>query len=189
MKTKSSGIVTAEQIRRRAEAEAWEPPELVTLPSSGFVVKMRRPRPLAYVLAKHPLPQLIALKVQAYQKAAETPGISLEQQEELLLEQARIFYAAMTPENRLALLLSQSEILCAAILEPKFALEPKEGELDPRLLAIEDQKFILDWIRGEVESDGSDLGGFRDAPGPTADRPSSGEVRVPPQRAAARKDR
>jgi len=167
MKTKRSGIATAEEIRRRAEAEAWEPPELVTLPVSGHVLKMRRPRPLAYVLAKHPLPQSIALKVAA---AGGIENIDLSK------------------EDQLALLLSQSEILCAAILEPKFALEPQEDELDPRLLPLPDQEFILAWIRGEAASDGSDLAGFRGEPGPAAGGASGGKVRVPPERVAARKN-
>jgi hypothetical protein len=37
METKLSGIATSEEIRRRAEAEAWEPPEAVTLPKTGFL--------------------------------------------------------------------------------------------------------------------------------------------------------
>lgn len=143
-------IARVEDFRQRAEAEAWEEPVRIVLPKSGLAVVVRRPRPLAYTLVAHPVAYCLAAQI-AEAGSVETAGL--------------------TAEDRRALAMAAEEVFCAAIVEPKFALEPGPDAIDPRWVPPEDRLFLTRYIGGEVAADGRNLAPFspeRDAAGSSA---------------------
>lgn len=167
MGERTNDIATVEDFRQQAEAEAWEPPVRLILPKSGLGVLARRPKPLAYLLVAHPLPDSVTAKA-GLVGSIEAPGLSLEE--------------------RAAMARASSEVLCAAILEPKFALDPGPEAVDPRWLPPADMEFLWKWIGGEVSVDGASLVPFRQDSGPVSAGASGADVPLPPEPTGTRKD-
>lgn len=136
----SGAIATAEDLRKAAEAEAYDPPANVRLPKSRFVILVRRPRPLAYLIGGAPLPQGLAAKL----AASEEP-------ENLYL----------TDDERTALFERRAHVHLSCFIQPKFSLNPGEGEANLAWLPEEDRTFLARYLGGEIDADGADLGTFR----------------------------
>lgn len=141
-------VATAEDLRKAAEAEAYDPPERLALPKSGFIVLVRRPRPLAYLIGGAPLPQGLAAKL----AASEDPE-----------------NAYLTDEDRRALFERRARVHLSCFIQPKFSLDPADGEANLAWLPEEDRNFLARYLGGEIDADGADLGTFRADP---ASRPA-----------------
>lgn len=167
--TKDNGIASAEDFRKAAEADAFEEPRRIVLPASGFAVVLRRPRPMAFTLLRHPLPQSLASRVSEF--AAGTGA-----GQEFPLPKPE--YSA---EELAALSRRAVEMLSLVFVAPRLSLTPGPNEIHPNWLPPEDQTFILRWMGGEVADDGSDLAGFRRGDeGSGADpRATGGAVEMP----------
>lgn len=164
----TNGIGSVEDFRRQAEQEAWEAPVKIILPKSGLGVTVRRPRPLAYLLVPHPIPDSVTVKA----------GIA-----------GSVEAANLSPEERAAMTHAADEVLCAAILEPKFAINPGPEAVDPRWLPDDDKLFLWQWIGGEVSGDGRSLVAFRPEPGPVSGGARGADVPGPnAERDPARND-
>jgi hypothetical protein len=151
MTQQSSGIASAEDVRKLAEQEAYDPPVELTMPKSGLKFVVRRPRPIAYALVGIPLPETLAAKI--------FPADPDEQIE-------------LTREEQIALFQRRAKVTAKCFVEPRASLNPGPGEFDPRWLSDEDKDFLTRFIGGEVSADGADLGTFRD--GAPAQRPAAG---------------
>lgn len=138
-------IATAEDLRKAAEAEAYDSPERIALPKSRFIILVRRPRPLAYLIGGAPLPQGLAAKL----AASEEP-------ENLYL----------TDDERTALFERRARVHLSCFVQPKFSLNPGEGEANLAWLPEEDRTFLARYLGGEIDANGADLGTFRDNSAP-----------------------
>lgn len=161
MSERVNGIASADDFRRLAEAEAFEPEEDLILPKSGFRVRVRRPRLKAYSLIGAPLPKGLAFKLAAAESVTSVD---------------------LTREEQAALAVKDAEVMCASIVAPKFSLEPTPAEVNPNWLPVEDAAFLFQYIRGEMRADGSRLETFPGPGGPVAAGAGGGGVPDAPER-------
>lgn len=152
---------TLDEIRTKAAQNAFEDPELVTMPS-GLKFILRRPKPIWWVLAKGNMPQGLGL-----QARGDTP-------EPLDAEQL----AAAAP--------MVVRLVEGMFVEPTVKMgAPIEGpELNPNLIGDEDFAFLMKYAGGEVAADGSDLGAFRGRTGTSSSGGGRGAMEVPAKSAA-----
>lgn len=149
---------TLEEIRNKAAENAFEEPELATMPS-GLKFILRRPKPIWWVLAKGNMPQGLSM-----QAMGETPQ-------------------SLDPEQLQAAVPMVIRLVEGMFVEPKVKRgAPIEGpELNPNLIGDEDFAFLMKYAGGEVAADGSDLGAFRGRTRVASSGDGRGPLEVPAQ--------
>jgi hypothetical protein len=154
-------VASASDFRKLAEAEAYEEPQRIVLPKSGFAMMVRRPRPLAYTLLGVALPQTLAAKIAQAEPDAQV---------------------CLTRQEGLALIQREAELLQNCVVSPRLSLNPGLDEVHPNWLPGDDQRFIYRYLRGEVDASGADLDRFPRAAGATVPAgENGGDVLLPPK--------
>ncbi|HEV2424319.1 MAG TPA: hypothetical protein VGZ29_05775 [Terriglobia bacterium] len=173
MRKGSKRIATADDFLNLAEATAYEDPEEITLPHCGLKVILRKPRPVAFVIAGLRLPPAMSQKQSLEENQGQGRTISPEELE-LQIRNVR----------------SYANLLRGVFVNPKLSLTPGPGEIHPELIPQPDQEFLLGWMSGEVGSDHSGLTSFQGRlRGLAASRSDGSALRVQTQRAPERQSR
>lgn len=152
----SDQVSTIDEVRAKALENAFEEPELVTMPS-GLKFMLRRPKPIWWVLARGQLPQGIGLQAEGRQ------------------------VGTLTAEEVQTVIPVTVRMIQEIFVEPKIKMgAPLEGpELNPNLIGDADFAFILKYTGGEVGADGADLTAFRGQSRTVTAGDGSGPVEVP----------
>ena len=141
-------LASAADFRARIKDEdCFEEPRDVPLPTCGLTVRLRRPKPLLYTLMGVALPGIPEIAA-----GAQTPGESEVQRSAEETERVANWLANLWRN---------------VFVHPKLSLRPGFDEIHPDWIPEPDQKFIWQWIRGEVTDSGESLSTF----------PASGEGR------------
>lgn len=129
---------SVDDFKRKAEEDAWEEPEEVTLPS-GLTPILRRPRAMWFVLVFGNLPATLASRVTEKQE----PSRQLEAEE--IVSFARGWVRTFE----------------GMFVEPVLRERPTEEQIGYRWIRPEDKDFLFRWAGGEIVQHG-DLDAFRD---------------------------
>jgi hypothetical protein len=167
-----NGIATAADFRRAAENSAFEPPERIVLPKSGFAVILRRPKPVAFTLFTARLPSSLAARLQAGGMGTDPASV----------------------EDLVALSRFWTGVFDEMFVEPKLSLTPGPHEIHPTWIPNEDANFLIRWAVGEITSadlhadpggEGSiDLAPFCTQREPLVTGASGGDVALPSERSS-----
>lgn len=142
-------ISTAEDFRRLAEANAFEAPEPLTLPS-GLKIIAQRPKPVWWMLYRGSLPQTLAAEVSGN---GDRPQLS--------------------DDEIVASSITMVKLFETMVIQPRIRRIPAPGEVDPAWISDEDTMFLVKYAGGEVAADGQDLQNFSGIDKSSAISPSS----------------
>lgn len=99
-----------------------------------------------------------------------------------------IDFANVSTDDRVKLAELMVSTIREILIEPRLALNPGLGEIDPNWLPQEDADYLFRWGLGLITSEGDDLSRFfRNGRGArtyasTAPGPAGGDVALPPER-------
>lgn len=148
---------TAADFKRKAETEALEPAEALTLPS-GLVVRACRPKPLWWILNRGILPGGLAARA-AGQEATDPTADDVVESSGFIVH-----------------------LMESVVIEPRIRRNPGAGEVDPRWITDDDLTFLIRYAGGETTADGQDLGTFRGRPGSADAGPGGKGMELPAER-------
>ncbi len=150
-------VSTVDDVKRKAEENAFELDETVELPS-GLVFQIRRPKPIWWILNR-----------------AIVPASLLGKLEGSPIDQAPY---DPTPEDLVASANMMTNLIESVVVSPKIRRNPKEDEVSPNYISQDDLMFILKYAGGEVSAQGQNLGDFRKQSGPAVDSTGSKAVEL-----------
>ncbi len=131
-------LATAADFRNDVnEADCYEPAREILLPKSQKWVLLRRPKPLAYTLLGAPLPGIA--------EEPDTAGPTSEGAAKMAAEEFAQFAGWLT------------RLWGKVFVQPKLSLRPGPDEIHPDWIGVEDQRFIWQWIRSEVNDSGESM--------------------------------
>lgn len=119
--SENNGLATSDDFRKAVE---FDPPERVRLPKLGKDVMLRRPRTMWFLTHDE-----LALSL-----SGQLASDDQKQKREARRESVRWML----------------EVIQTVMVHPRCSLTPKEGEISPDLLDMEDANFIVKWAYGEI---------------------------------------